>query len=202
VEAAHRTTDELLAGLDRVRAAPPDAGVLELAACRPVPGERRLLDVAELDRVQGLVGDGWQARGSRHTPDGSAEPGRQLTVMSTRAIALFAGDRARWALAGDQLYIDLDISEDNLQPGTQLRLGSAVIEVSVEPHTGCAKFLERFGRDAARLVHSQEGRRLRLRGLNARVIVTGRAPVGEVVTKVVTKLTDATAPEGPPRART
>jgi MOSC domain-containing protein YiiM len=202
VEAAHRTTDELLAGLDRVRAAPPDAGVLELAACRPVPGERRLLDVAELDRVQGLVGDGWQARGSRHTPDGSAEPGRQLTVMSAPAIALFAGDRARWALAGDQLYVDLDISEDNLPPGTQLRLGSAVIEVSVEPHTGCAKFLERFGRDAARLVHSQEGRRLRLRGLNARVIVTGRAPVGAVVTKLDTKLTDATAPKGPPRART
>ena len=180
----HRTTAELTAGLDAIRAAPVDGGLLEMIVCRPEPEQRTLLDVGELSLEEGLVGDSWRSRGSRHTPDGSAELPRQLTIMSARAIALFAGDRTRWPLAGDQLYVDLDISEDNLPAGTLLRLGSATVEVSVEPHTGCAKFRDRFGVDASRLLNTPEGRKLRLRGLNARVVEAGTIRTGEPVHRV------------------
>jgi hypothetical protein len=180
----HRATAELVVGLDEVRAAPADSGVLELIARRPVPGERETIDAGDLSTEEGLVGDGWRARGSSHTPDGSAELPRQITLMSSRAADLFAGDRSRWSLAGDQLYVDLDISEDNLPAGSQVRIGSAVVEISIEPHTGCQKFTERFGLDAMRLVNSEEGRRLRLRGVNARVVEPGIVRVGDTVSKV------------------
>ena len=178
-----RTTEELQAGLDAVRAAPADTGTVELIVVRPEVGVRDEPATATLTVDDGLVGDSWRARGSRHTPDGSAEVARQLTIMNARATALVAGDRSRWSLAGDQLYVELDISEDNLPPGTHLRLGpDAVVEVSAEPHTGCAKFMERYGKDAARFVNSPEGRRLRLRGLNARVVAPGIVSVGDGVT--------------------
>jgi MOSC domain-containing protein YiiM len=194
-----RTTDELEAGLDAVRGAPTDAGTLEAIVRRPAVGEREVLVVATLTTDDGLAGDSWRARGSRHTPDGSPEPNRQLTIMSARAIALVAGDdRARWPLAGDQLYVDLDISEDNLPPGTRVRRGTtAVVEISEEPHTGCAKFRDRFGADAARFVNSPEGRRLRLRGLNARVVTPGDVAAGDAVTVV----SRPRQPSGPSPAR-
>lgn len=193
-----RTTHELDAGLHTVRAAPADTGTVELVVRRPAVGEREVVTTASLTHGDGLVGDTWRARGSRHTADGSAETNRQLTIMSARAAALVAGDdRARWPLAGDQLYLDLDLSEDNLPPGTRLRLGgTAVVEVCGEPHTGCAKFRDRFGADAARFVNSPEGRRLRLRGLNARVVTPGAVAAGDVVTVVNRPL-----PAGPSPAR-
>jgi MOSC domain-containing protein YiiM len=172
----HRTTDELQDGLDDVRSAPADNGVVELIARRTAVGQREVLDTGELTTDDGLVGDGWYIRDK-------SNPGRQLTVMNARAIALVAGDRNRWALAGDQLYVDLDISEDNLPVGSRLSLGTAVIEISEEPHTGCSQFAERFGMDAARFVNSPEGRKLRLRGLNARVVQAGTVAVGDVVRK-------------------
>jgi MOSC domain-containing protein YiiM len=185
----HPTTEDLLAGLDAVRSAPRDTGVLALIVRRPAVGERQILEAGELTFDDGLQGDGWRARGSRHTPDGSAEPGRQVTIMSARAIALVAGDRSRWPLAGDQLYIDIDLSEENLPAGTRLALGGAVLEISPEPHTGCAKFRERFGVDAARFVNGDEGRPLRLRGVNARVVEPGTIRVGDEVAKVGTTAT-------------
>lgn len=185
VGVAHCTTAELLAGLDLIEASPSDDGVLELIVRRPAEGEREVLEVAELSIDEGLVGDCWLARGSRSSPDGAAVPGRQLTIMNARAIALFAGDRARWPLAGDQLYVDLDLSDDNLPAGTRLQLGEATIEVSPEPHTGCAKFLERFGRDVSRFINGPEGMRLHLRGINARLITSGKIRAGDLATKVL-----------------
>jgi hypothetical protein len=181
-----RSTAELEAGLAAVRAAPADAGTVELIVRRPAIGAREIVTTGTLTEADGLAGDTWRARGSRHTPDGSAERNRQLTMVNARAVALVAGDdRARWPLAGDQLYVDLDISEDNLPPGTRLRLGAtAVVEVSEEPHTGCAKFRDRFGVDAGRFVNSPDGRRLRLRGLNARVVTSGDVTTGDLVTVV------------------
>ena len=104
--------------------------------------------------------------------------------MSSRAAALVAGDRERWPLAGDQLYVDLDLSDENLPPGTRLALGSAVLEVTDEPHTGCKKFTARFGLDAMVFVNSPVGRALNLRGINARVVESGTVRVGDAVTKL------------------
>jgi MOSC domain-containing protein len=180
----HLLMAELQAGLERIRQSPKEAGVLELIVRRPGTGARESLWEGQLDLVEGLVGDNWSTRGSRLTADGLAHPDMQLNVMNSRVIALVAGHPDRWSLAGDQLFVDLDLSVDNLPPETRLTLGSAVIEVTKQPHTGCAKFLERFGRDAVKFVNSDEGKRLHLRGINARVVSPGAIRVGDIVRKV------------------
>jgi MOSC domain-containing protein YiiM len=178
------TMVELEAGLDDICQSPKDVGTVELIVRRPQPGKREVVQEAEIDLALGLVGDNWKARGSRHTPDGSAHPDAQLTVMNARAIALLAQQQARWPLAGDQLYVDLDLSASNLPPGTRLKLGTAVIEVTVQPHTGCKLFEARFGTDAVKFVNSPAGKQLRLRGINAKVLQPGAVRVGDVVTKI------------------
>jgi hypothetical protein len=180
----HVSWEELEAGLGHIRLAPPERGVLELIVRRPRGGERELLPVGQLDLRKGLVGDNWSTRGSPLTADGLANPDAQVTVMSARAVALVAVERERWPLAGDQLFIDLDLSQDNLPAGTQLALGSAVIEVTGQPHTGCKKFLSRFGPHAMKFVSSPVGRRLQLRGINTRVVQPGVIRVGDAVRKI------------------
>lgn len=182
----HLTKNELEAGLPRIVAAPHDAGVLRLIVRRPAVGEREVLEEGQLDVADGLVGDNWRVRGSTRTPDGTSHPEMQLNVMSARAIDLIAQDPERWRLAGDQLFVDLDLSVDNLPPGTQLALGSAVIEVTPQPHTGCQKFVQRFGVEAMKFVNSATGRRLRLRGLNAKVVRPGVIRIGDIVRKMET----------------
>jgi MOSC domain-containing protein YiiM len=180
----HLSTAALEAGLGHVRNAPPDGGRVELIVCRPAVNERMVLAEGRLDTETGLTGDTWQERGSTRTEDGSAHPDMQLTVMNARAALLVAQEPDRRMLAGDQLYVDLDISAANLPPGTRLGVGSAVIEVTGQPHLGCAKFAARFGKDALRFVNSRTGRALRLRGLNARVVVPGTVRPGDVVRKL------------------
>jgi|SRR5215472_1102307 len=180
----HLSIDELEAGLDQIRQAPKDRGVLELIVRRPHVNEREILQQGELDLTQGLVGDTWISRSSSRTPDGSPHPSMQLNIMNSRVTALVAQDRERWPLAGDQLYIDMDLSLENLPPWTRLALGSAVIEVTDLPHTGCKKFLSRFGLDAMKFVNSSVGSQLCLRGINARVVQPGVIRVGDVVKKV------------------
>jgi len=183
-EVRHLTTEELEAGLGRVLLSPKDEGVLELIVRRPAVDEREVLEEGELDLVEGLKGDSWKARGSSRTPDGSAHPDMQLNVMNSRILDLVAQDRGRWRLAGDQLIVDMDLSDENLPAGTRLALGSAVIEVTEQPHTGCKKFVSRFGEDAMKFVNSPQGRRLRLRGLNAKVVRPGVIRVGDAVRKI------------------
>lgn len=179
------TTEALEAGSPHVLDAPRDTGVVELLVVRPEPGTRRVLEEAEIDPVVGLVGDCWLTRGSRRTPDGSANPLMQVTLVNARFAALVAGDRAHWPGFGDQVYVDLELGPANLAPGTRLALGTAVVEVTDAPHTGCAKFAERFGIDAARFVNSALGRAHNLRGINARVVTGGRVHTGDRVQKQV-----------------
>ncbi len=173
----HATTEELLAGLDHIRAAPADRGTVELIVRRPTVDEREVLAQAELDLVVGLVGDRWHLGAS---PINDA----QLTLMNARAAQLIARSRERWPLAGDQLYVDLDLSVDNLPAGSRLEVGDAVIEITPVPHTGCAKFSARFGTNALKFVNKSPGRELRLRGVNARVVTPGPVRAGDAIAKV------------------
>jgi hypothetical protein len=177
VRSDHRTLEELTAGLERVRDAPAEAGRLELIVGRPAVDERLVLASAELDVDRGLVADRW-SRGSRPNPKS------QLTVMNVRATELVAGDRSRWPLAGDQLYVDFDLSGDNIPPGTRLAIGSAVIEVSDQPHLGCEKFSARFGPIAREFANSAQGTALNFRGINTRVVQSGTVRVGDSVRKL------------------
>jgi MOSC domain-containing protein YiiM len=174
-------TSELAEGLDEVRRAPAGVGRLEMIVRRPSIDEREVVRSAVLDLKVGLVGDNWLAKGSKSTPDGSASPDKQVTVMNARAIALVAGEQANWPEAGDQLYVDMDISVAALPAGSLLRIGAAVLRVSEAPHNGCAKFAARFGTEAVRFFNSPEGKALRLRGLNARILVPGTIRAGDLV---------------------
>ncbi len=151
---------------------------------RPATDLREALQQGELSPERGLHGDRW-AKGGATREGGRPDPDMQLTLMNARTIALVAGDPARWPLAGDNLYVDLDLSDDNLPPGTRLAVGSAVLEVSAAPHTGCNKFAARFGLEATRFVNSREGKRLHLRGINAKVLEPGTVTVGDLVRKLV-----------------
>ena len=175
------TAAELEARLPGMRGAPSERGRVELVTRRPTEGDRELLDEAQLDLEEGLVGDRW-SHGRSHGRPPSLDA--QLTLMSARAAELVAGSKERWALAGDQLYVDLDISEANLPPGTRLAIGTAVVEVTDEPHTGCKKFVQRFGMDAMLLVNSPEGRALRLRGVNTRIVEPGVVRPGDEIRKL------------------
>jgi hypothetical protein len=175
-EVAYR---RLAAGLDHVRDSPKEVGSLELIACRPAVNERVELNIAELDVDSGLVMDSWSVRGT--TPN----PKAQLTVMNARAAHLVAKDRSRWSLAGDQLYVDFDLSPTNLPPGTRLAIGTAVIEVTEQPHLGCLKFTARFGAEARALANSPEGTAVSMRGINTRVVQSGRVRVGDAIRKLI-----------------
>jgi len=170
--------EDLEAGLPVILAAPAREGTVELVVRRPAEGEREVLEEGVLDVHEGLVGDDWIRRG------GSPNPGMQLTLMNSRVIELVSGSRERWPLAGDQLYVDLDLSPDNLPPGTRLAVGSAIVEVTEVPHTGCAKFTERFGPAAIRFVNGKSGRALRLRGMYVRVLEGGTVKPGDAIRKV------------------
>jgi MOSC domain-containing protein YiiM len=163
-------------GLGEIRRSPKESGTVELIVRRPSEEEREVLAEAQLDPVQGVVGDRWHDGGSGHRD-------RQLTLMNARSAALIAQTRERWPLAGDQLYVDLDLSAAQLPPGTQLEVGSAVVEVTTEPHLGCGKFSRRFGVDALKFVNSDVGRELNLRGINTRIVSAGAVRTGDVIRK-------------------
>lgn len=180
----HLSPDELAAAAVEVRSSPSDGGTLTRIVARPSAGERELQAAGELSLELGLVGDDWLARGNRHTADGSADPLMQLNLTNSRFLARLAPDEADQLLAGDQLHVDLDLSEANLPPWTRLQVGDAVIEITDKPHNGCAKYARRYGDAAARFVNSPEGKELHLRGVNARVIVPGTIRAGDAITKL------------------
>jgi len=182
--ATHFSADELEQGIDHILASPKDDGELKLIVRRPAVDERETPQQARLEVEQGLVGDNWLARGSRHMPDGVADPEMQLNIMNTRVVDRVAGSEDRWLLAGDQLFVDMDLSVDNLPPGTQIALGDAIVEVTEPPHTGCKKFAARFGVDAMVFVNSGLGKTLSFRGICAKVVRSGDINVGDVARKI------------------
>jgi GNAT superfamily N-acetyltransferase len=184
---SHRTTDELAAFLPTLDAAPSDVGTLRAVVRRPAVGRREVLEVGHLDHAEGLVGDTWAARGSRRTPDGAAHPDMQLNLMSHRLVEFLAQDPEREVLAGDQMFVDLDLSHANLPAWSQLHIGGpegAVIVVTDQPHNGCAKFIARYGKDAMTFVNGAEGKPRRLRGLCAKVVRPGPVRPGDDVVVV------------------
>jgi MOSC domain-containing protein YiiM len=168
--------------LDEIRRAPRDEGVLRMIVVRPAVNARRVVDEVEIDAAEGVAGDNWRARGGWR--GGPADPAAQVTLMNVRAIGAISPDEAQWPEAGDQLFVDFDLSFENLPVGARLAIGEAVLEISDEPHTGCRKFSARYGKDAVKFVNSAVGKQLRLRGVNTRVLRGGRVRVGDKVTKV------------------
>ena len=180
----HLTIEQLDAGLGDIRRSPADAGTLHMIVRRPDVDGREVVDEGSLDAEVGLVGDTWKDRGSTSTPDGGPNPEAQVTIINSRALDLMAQSEDRWPLSGDQLVIDIDMSKENLPPGTRLSIGSAVIEISEKPHTGCVKFADRFGKAALRFVSTPLAMDMRLRGVNTRVVQSGTIRPGDTVTKI------------------
>ena len=180
----HLSLEELEAGLAHVTQSPKDNGELKFIVRRPANGEREVLETGELDLTVGLVGDNWKVRGSSKTTDGSAHPDKQLTITNARMIALVARERERWPLAGDQLFVDLDLSANNLPPGMQLAIGSTIVEITPPPHRGCNKFAERFGKEALKFMNLPGKSEMHLRGVNAKVVKPGTIRVGDSVRKL------------------
>ena len=178
------TTSELEDELDWLRASPAELGRVELIVRRPDIDKRETLAEGELNVQLGLVGDNWSTKPSTSSRDGGPNPDRQLTLMNSRIAALVSRSPERMSLAGDQLYVDFDLSTENVPSGTRLSIGTAIIELTGPPHLGCEKFVARFGQDAMRFVNSPVGRQLRLRGANARVVANGTVRVGDRVEKL------------------
>lgn len=178
----HRPLRELRGWLDQIRTAPSTEGRIELIVRRPAVEGREVIMHGELCTTNGLIGDNWHVKPTSAT--GMPDPRAQLTLMNARAAAAIAGERDRWPLAGDQLYVDFDLSAENVPPGTRLAVGAAEIEVTDEPHLGCGKFVRRFGVDAQKFVNSPDGRALNCRGINARVVIPGTAKTGDKIRKL------------------
>lgn len=175
---------ELESGLDEIKASPKDNGILEMIVRRPETETREIIKSGAISVTNGLEGDNWKARGSSSTPDKSADPEAQITLMNSRVIQLLAGDKEHWQWAGDQLFVNMDLSIENLPPHSQLQIGSVILEISAKPHTGCKKFSGRFGVDALAFISTPLGKSLRMRGVNAKVIQAGEIKVGDVLKKI------------------
>ena len=180
----HSSPEQLEAGLGEILGSPPLQGELKLIVQRPAVDQRNEVEAGRLDTEQGLIGDNWLSRGRPRSADTPPDPDTQLNIMNARVAALVARVPDRWQLAGDQLYVDLDLSDENLPPGTKLTLGTAIIQVTAVPHTGCKKFAQRFGWDAMKFVNTETGRQHNLRGINARVVQSGDIQVGGAIEKL------------------
>ncbi len=179
-----RSKEELAQGLTTIQDSPRDEGTLEMIVIRPADRERQVLEECQVSARLGVHGDFWAKTCWSKQPDGSPNPDVQVTLMNSRCIALVAQTRERWPLAGDQLYVDLDLTSENLPVGQRLAIGTAIFEITAVPHTGCALFSERFGVEASRFIKSEAGKKLHLRGIYARVVQDGLIKTGDTIRKI------------------
>ena len=180
----HPTLEDLQSALPDILNSPTEHGRIEMIISRPAVGERDILKTANLERDTGLVGDNWKQRGNSKTADGSADPDAQITLINSRIVNAVSGSKSRWHLAGDQFVVDIDLSHNNLPPGSQLSIGTAVVELTSTPHTGCVKFASRFGNPALRFVSGAEAMQQRRRGANAKIVQSGTVRVGDIAEKI------------------
>jgi hypothetical protein len=170
---------------NKIEFSPKSIGSVELICIRPKEGERIELESVEVNEDVGVMGDNWELRGSRHTKDGTAHPEMQITFMNSRIINLIAGDVKYWHLAGDQFFVDFDLTRENLPVGSRIQIGeTAIFEITQMPHNGCHKFSKRYGSDATKFVNNLEGKELRRRGVNAKVVQAGLIKIGDRITKI------------------
>jgi MOSC domain-containing protein YiiM len=181
----HASTTELEQGLSDVLASPTDSGHLTAIFVRPAPNERRTLDSASLSPEGGIEGDRWANDSYYRLKNGRSDPRCQVSVMNGRFLRQVAGDNDDMCLAGDNLIVDLDLSEANLPAGSQISIGTeVVIEITDLKHTGCSKFARRYGNDAKTFANNKQGTALHLRGRYAQIVRGGRIRVGDKVGKV------------------
>ena len=180
----HRSRAELEASLDHIKNAPKDAGSVALIVVRPQHGERRTPASVHISTEHGVAGDRWSKGCWLETEDGEPHPSVQVNLMSVRAAKAIAGEIKNWKAAGNNFFVDIDMSPENLPPGTRLRLGSAEIEISAQANKGCQKFIDRYGRDACVFVNVGPGWANRTRGLYARVIKNGEVRLGDMLQKL------------------
>lgn len=176
MEAEYLTSEQIEAELSDVLASSQDRGKLEAIVIRPEQNQREHREAVYLSPEGGVEGDRWS------TSEGDRRA--QVSLMNARLLRLIARDEERMSLAGDNLIVDLDLSETNIRAGQKLMIGEALLEVTDLAHTGCDKFAERFGPDAVRYINATERKSLHLRGLYARVLKAGTVRVGDVVQKV------------------
>ena len=180
----HRSIADLENGLENIKKSPADNGMLYMIVVRTSKRERAVPWYCKLSPAFGVEGDHWSQGAWKSLPEGIPDPMVQVTIMNSRCLDLIATSKERWPLAGDNLIVDMDISTANLKPGQKVSIGSAVLEISDIPHTGCMKFRDRFGVEALKFVSSKEARELRLRGLFARVIKEGEISIGDRLKKI------------------
>jgi hypothetical protein len=170
--ARFQTTETLEAGLQQI-AAPKDRGKVVLLIARGEGGRREILESVRLEPDAGMPGDAWGRRPKR-------KPETSIAVMQSDAAELIANGQPV-ELSGDNLYLALDLSKENLPAGSRLRAGETILEVTPYPHNGCAKFQARFGEEAVRFTARPDLRHRNLRGIYMRVVKGGEVRAGDPI---------------------
>jgi len=168
----HLSLEELERGLE-VLNPPRDAGELALIVSRGDDGHRSTPDRMVLSPERGVPGDVWWR-------DSPAKIDSQISIMRADIARLVANGQPL-SLVGDNLLVDLDLSVSNLPQGSRLQVGTSFLEITPEPHNGCLKFRQRFGRFALRVTADRRFKDLRLRGIYAKVMEEGEIEVGDPI---------------------
>lgn len=184
VNPQHVTAEQLAAGIAELCDSPREQGRVDLVVVRPMQGKRQCLERVLISLEAGVVGDRWLTTSWKKLANGSAHPAVQVTLMNARCIRLIAGEPTNWAIAGDNLFVDLDLSRENLPTGARLKIGECILQITSVAHNGCWKFKDRFGEAAVKFVNSPEGKKLRLRGVHARVVQGGEVAVGDCIERL------------------